>query len=83
MRRYDGAKSDLIREYQEQFVDKMLAESLKYPNVLYCMNNETSTDPRWGQYWMTFIRNRAAEQGVTVFCTDMFDDVGSPSSPRS
>ena len=82
MRRYDGGKSDLVRKYQEKFVDKMLDESLKYPNVLYCMDNETSTDPRWGQYWMAFIRKRAAEQGVTVFCTDMFDDVWNPKKSK-
>ncbi|MAD81099.1 MAG: hypothetical protein CMJ50_09695, partial [Planctomycetaceae bacterium] len=78
MERYNGAKSDLIRKHQEQFVERMLAESLEYPNVLYCMNNETSTDPRWGQHWMKFIRKRAAQKGVTVYCTDMFDDVWKP-----
>ncbi|MBI2478945.1 MAG: hypothetical protein HYV60_10025 [Planctomycetia bacterium] len=78
MDRYDGAKSDLIRKHQERFVEKMLAESLKYPNVLYCMNNETSTDPKWGHYWMTFIRGRAEQKGITVYCTDMFDDVWKP-----
>ncbi len=78
MKGYDGAKSDLIREHQARFVEKMLSESLKYPNVLYCMDNETSTDPRWGQYWMTFIRDRARDQDVSVYCTDMFDDVWNP-----
>jgi len=82
MRRYDGAKSDRIREHQERFVDKVLSTSFKYPNVLYCMDNETSTDPKWGLYWMTFIRNRAAEQGVTAFCTDMFDDVWHPKQSQ-
>ncbi len=78
MERYDGAKSDLIRHHQERFVEKMLSESLTYPNVLYCMNNETSTDPKWGHYWMAFIRNRARQQGKTVYCTDMFDDAWKP-----
>ncbi len=78
MDRYAGARSDLIRKHQEQFVEKMLAESLKYPNVLYCINNETSTDPKWGRYWMTFIRKRAAREGVNVYCTDMFDDAWKP-----
>jgi len=78
MDQYNGAKSDLIRKYQEAFVAKMLSYSLPYGHVLYCMNNETATPVEWGQYWMTFIRNRAAEQGVLVFCTDMFDDVFRP-----
>ncbi|NOX53882.1 MAG: hypothetical protein GXP27_05480, partial [Planctomycetes bacterium] len=67
-------KYDLIRRYQERFVEKMLSYSLPYGNVLYCMNNETSTDPRWGQYWIEFIQAKAAEKGVTVWTTDMFDD---------
>ncbi len=65
---------DLIRRHQERFVDKVLSHSLPFGNVLYCMNNETSTDARWGQYWIQFIQAKAAEQGVTVCTTDMFDD---------
>ncbi len=69
---------DLLRGYQERFVAKMLAHSLPYGNVLYCMNNETSTDPRWGQYWMAFIKVHAAAAGLEVFVTDMFDDGWRP-----
>ena len=71
-------KLDIIRKYQEGFVAKMLSYSLEYPNVLYCMNNETSTAPEWGRYWMSFIRNKAAEKGVDVYVTDMFDDGWKP-----
>lgn len=66
---------DRIRHFQERFVAKMLSHSLPRGNVLYCMNNETSTDPKWGQYWMKFIRKRAKQAGVEVYATDMFDDV--------
>jgi len=71
---------DVIRRYQERFVAKMLSHSLPYGNVLYCMNNETSTSPRWGRYWMEFIRKRAEEAGVEVYATDMFDDGWQPES---
>lgn len=67
-------KLDLIRKYQEAFVAKMLSYSLDYGHVLYCMDNETSTPAQWGQYWIEFIKAKAAEQGVTVCTTDMFDD---------
>jgi len=63
----------VLRRYQEAFVDKMLSYSLPCGNVLYCMNNETSTPPIWGQYWMKYIRTRAAEAGLDVYLTDMFD----------
>ncbi|MFC1714258.1 DUF6298 domain-containing protein [Candidatus Poribacteria bacterium] len=67
-------KYDLIRRYQEAFVAKMLSYSLSYGNVLYCMNNETSTPAEWGQYWIQFIKARAKAQDVSVCTTDMFDD---------
>ncbi len=63
----------VVRKCQEAFVDKMLSYSLPCGNVLYCMNNETSTDPAWGQYWMKYIRNRATKAGIDVYVTDMFD----------
>ncbi len=61
----------LIRKYQEAFVDKLLSISLQYPNVLYCMNNETGEPPEWGEYWARYIRSRAEEQGRKVFLADM------------
>lgn len=67
-------KLNLIRTYQEAFVSKMLSYSLNYSNVLYCMNNETTTPKEWGQYWINFITQKAAEKGVKIFLTDMFDD---------
>jgi len=73
MPRYNE-KLDLIRRYQETFVAEMLSYSLDYGHVLYCMDNETSTPAQWGQYWIDFIKARAAEKGVTVCTTDMFDD---------
>jgi len=73
MPRY-SKKLDLIRIHQEAFVAKMLSYSLDYGHVLYCMDNETSTPAAWGQYWIGFIKARAAAKGVTVCTTDMFDD---------
>jgi hypothetical protein len=69
---------EIVRDFQEQFVAKMLSCSLRYGNVLYCMNNETSTPAEWGRYWMKFIKARAAAQGIEVYVTDMFDDAWKP-----
>lgn len=74
------AELDMIRARQEAFVTKMLSYSLDYDNVLYCMNNETSTAPKWGLYWMDFIERKAKEKGVQVCVTDMFDDGWKPQS---
>ncbi len=71
---------DTIRRFQEAFVDKMLSYRLDYDNVLYCMNNETSTPVAWGRYWMQFIKGRAKKKGVEVYVTDMFDDGWNPQA---
>lgn len=60
-----------VLRYQQTLVDKMLAVSLAYPNVLYCMNNETGEHVAWGDYWADHVHRRAAEAGRTVYVTDM------------
>jgi hypothetical protein len=77
MREYES-RYERIRLYQEGFVDRLLESSLAHGNVLYCMNNETSTDVLWGQYWMAFIKDRARAAGTDVCVTDMFDDAWKP-----
>lgn len=69
---------EIVKEYQEKLVDKMLSYSLSYGNVLYCMDNETSTPPEWGLYWMRYIRGKAGEK--QVYTTDMFDHFFKPNS---
>jgi hypothetical protein len=69
---------ELVKKYQEKLVDKMLSYSLNYGNVLYCMDNETSTPPEWGLYWMNYIKGKAGKKQVYV--TDMFDHFFKPNS---
>jgi hypothetical protein len=64
----------VVLKYQQRFVDKMLSHSLKYGHVLYCMDNETSGDERWGAYWAGTIRARAEQAGTEVYVTEMWDD---------
>ena len=73
---------DAVRKYQERFVAKLLSYSLPYGHVLYCMNNETSTEPRWGRHWIAFIEKAARSQGVSVCCTDMFNDGYEPERSK-
>jgi hypothetical protein len=69
---------ELVKKYQEKLVDKMLTYSLNYGNVLYCMDNETSTPPEWGLYWIKYIKSKAGEK--QVYTTDMFDKFYTPNS---
>jgi hypothetical protein len=77
MPRY-GKGADLIRQYQEKLVDKILEYTFQYGNVLYCMNNETSTPVQWGNYWIEYIRKKAQAIGKEVYLTDMYDHFFKP-----
>ena len=63
----------VLLPYQHQLVDWLLEISLKYPNVLYCMDNETNESPEWGKYWATQIKQKAGAAGKTVYVTEMWD----------
>lgn len=63
----------MILKYQRAQVDRMLEISLKYRNVLYTMDNETSATEQWGLYWAQYVKKRAAEAGVEVCVTEMWD----------
>lgn len=64
----------LLLRYQTRFIDEVLRLSLPFPNVLYCVDNETSGEEAWGAWWADHIRRRATESGVEVFVTEMWDD---------
>jgi hypothetical protein len=63
-----------VLRYQQRFVDQMLRYSLRYPNVLYCLDNETAADEAWGAYWADYIRSRGRAAGMRVFVTEMWDE---------
>jgi hypothetical protein len=63
--------NELVLRYQKAFVDKLLSYALQHPHVLYCMNNETGERVEWGDFWATYVREKAEAAGVQVHTTDM------------
>jgi hypothetical protein len=63
----------ILLNYQQRFVEKILSITLKYPNILYCISNETNEDQAWSDYWAVFVSNRAADKGVLIHVTEMYD----------
>jgi hypothetical protein len=63
----------IVLGYQQKFIDKILSYSLNYGNVLYCMDNETSVTSEWGKFWSFYIKHRAAEKGLQIYTTEMWD----------
>jgi hypothetical protein len=68
---YDEKKMDIVLDYQERFVRKVVEISLPYPNVLYCISNETNNDIAWSLYWLNFIREATASYDVPVYIGEM------------
>ncbi len=64
----------IVLKYQEAFVNKLLDHSLKFDHVLYCMDNETSGEPEWGEYWAQLVHRRAEQAGRRAMVTEMWDD---------
>ncbi|MCP4511909.1 MAG: hypothetical protein GY826_36525 [Fuerstiella sp.] len=64
----------VVLRYQESFVNKLLDHSLKFDNVLYCMDNETSGDAEWGEYWAHLVHRRSGQVSKRVMVTEMWDD---------
>ena len=60
-------------EFQKMFVDKLLSLSLKYNNILYSIDNETTAHYAWGKYWASYIQKKAREQGEEIYVTEMWD----------
>jgi hypothetical protein len=63
-----------VLPFQQRFVEQMLAHTLAYDHVLYCIDNETQAEEAWGQYWARFIKERASRRGLQVQVTEMWDD---------
>ncbi len=63
-----------VLPFQQKFVNKILDYSLDYPNVLYCMDNETSGEEAWAVYWAEFISKRGEKENKPVNVTEMWDD---------
>ncbi len=69
---------ELLLKFQKKFVDMILDITLQYDNVLYCMNNETSTPKEWGRFWIEFLKKKAASTNKQIYLTDMFDEFFKP-----
>lgn len=75
----------VLMPYQRARIDSLLDISLRYPNVLYVMDNETDANPHWPRYWASFVKNRAADAGRRVYVTEMWDawDLKDPQHQRT
>jgi hypothetical protein len=61
----------LVLGYQQAQLIELLKRSRPYPNVLYCIDNETNESPEWGKFWSLQIKDQAGESIVQT--TEMWD----------
>ncbi len=62
-----------VRAFQERFVTKVIAQSIQFDNVLYCIGNESSAPLAWSDYWANRIARQARDAHVNVQVTQMYD----------
>ncbi|MEX2347238.1 MAG: hypothetical protein WD604_16565 [Balneolaceae bacterium] len=67
----DMENNELVLQYQQAFIDRVLSYTLRYPHIIYCINNETGEDVLWGDYWIRYILEKANKEGVEIYATDM------------
>ncbi|MEN8229319.1 MAG: hypothetical protein ABFS38_14265 [Bacteroidota bacterium] len=63
----------VVLAFQQKYVDKLLSITMKYDNVLFSMDNETSVDARWGAYWAGYIQEAYKAEGKIAYVTEMWD----------
>lgn len=64
----------LLLNFQRKFVDKILSYSLNHDHVLYCIDNETSGEETWAEFWANYILGKADEADKKVCVTEMWDN---------
>jgi len=70
---FDFSIQPTLLYYQQRFVRKVMETSLPYNHVLYVIDNETNTDPKWPRYWSQFINKIAADHNRQIEVTEMWD----------
>jgi hypothetical protein len=60
-----------VLKYQQAYVDTLLSIALQYPNVLYCINNESGELIEWSDYWAGYVHETAKKAGVKAHVTEM------------
>jgi len=64
--------NEVILKYQKEFVKKLLSHSLKYDNILYCIDNEISGVEEWATFWAGFVKENS--EGKDINITQMWDN---------
>lgn len=63
----------LLLGFQQAWIDRVLAVTLRFDNVLYCVSNETSGAEAWSRYWAEYLRAAASAAGRRIHVTEMWD----------
>ncbi|WP_339718004.1 hypothetical protein [Cyclobacterium amurskyense] len=65
----NNAQTEL--SFQKKFIDKLLSVTLKYDNVLYNINNESSEEGDWENYWALYLKELANKSLKRIYITNM------------
>jgi len=57
--------------FQKKYSDKLFSVTLRYDNVLYNINNESSESIEWENFWARYIKEAAEKAGKRIYVTNM------------
>lgn len=64
---------EILLSYQLAFAERVMRTCLDYPNVLYCLDNETRAPAEWAWYWAEQLYRIADHAGKRILVTEMWD----------
>jgi hypothetical protein len=76
------APQPIVLTTLQNYVERILSISLMYGNVLYVIENESEQPMEFGEYWISFLQNKAREAGKKIFVSNMRNNPDPSSSEQ-
>ncbi len=64
-----NAQDELV--FQKKYIDQLFSISLKYDNILYNINNESSESIEWENFWANYVKSKALDAEKKIHITNM------------
>jgi hypothetical protein len=73
---YATARGDnsALLAHQEAYIEKLLREAGPYPNVIYCIENESTAGIEWDAMWAEYVRRHVPDALVTAMPLEPHDN---------
>jgi hypothetical protein len=67
-------RNQLLLDFQQRYIDRVMSYSLQYDHILYCIDNETKAGEAWSRYWAQYVKRKARAVNKRIYVTEMLDE---------